>query len=332
MNNMGDYCSLETFLKEVDENREKYKYTNNWLFDPYNRLLCFNFDGRKYIVKRTTIEKGNLEVNNAKILYKYLDSVIINDKKIRIVIPEFISINNDYGYIVSLLYGCDFNQYYYNGENIYNKDDMRKIYIEVNEILDKNDLNYNGFIPRNLIVDDNNIYIIDFEDLNNKDKSIIKINQFISWSYIIDLDVDEVINDKNKNIELDIDLELKKIIDKYYDVYKLAIIAESSYKKNRKMDDIVNVISEYIIYEIELVLDIILYEYCVSNNLFDICEQLYLLVLKVKNMCLFMDSNLIKNTIYSDILNIINSLPTSNASNGLNETIDYAKRKILSLE
>ena len=54
------------------------------------------------------------------------------------------------------------------------------------------------------------MYIIDFEDLNKKSKDIIEITQVISWSYIIDLDIREIISRENNVAIEEVDKEVDK--------------------------------------------------------------------------------------------------------------------------
>lgn len=281
--------SLDLAVKKCDENRKKYKYINNWLFDPQNRLLCFKYKGENYIIKRTTKKKGLLEIENAKKLYGILNSVCISDFNLKIIIPRYIDITQEYGYIISQSYGKDLNQYYYENENNHFGEKFRKVYQEVKKIL-TNNYNYNGFIPRNLIVNKKDLFLIDFEDLNNKPTSVIETTQIIAWSYIINLDIKELLKNDTINTSLDLDNDLQNLLVNYPNISKLAIIAESSYNSNRKIDDIINIVSEYVEYEVELVLDILLYETSEHKLSKLFVQQLYALAEKLKLIALFMDN------------------------------------------
>ena len=320
--------NIRSAINKVDIDRIKYKYINNWLFDPNNRILCFNYNKRNYILKRVTKQKADIEIKNAELLKKYLDNLLIDDYRIRIIIPAFYKINDNYGYLFSELYGRDFNQYYYNDE----KDSLmslENVFYKVKDILHYNKMYYNGFIPRNLILNDKEIYIIDFEDLNKKSENIINTTQVISWSYFVDFNILGICKNMSHYENLKFDKELEEILSNFPNIYQVAIIAESSYNSVRKIDDVINIISEYIIYEVELILDIIMYDYSMHNILCNFEDMLYSLSKKIKILASFYEYDKLKKIVNVDLNNILLKLQNTEISDNLNEAIEYAKRKIL---
>lgn len=257
-----------------------------------------------------------------------LNSVCISDFNLKIIIPRYIDITQEYGYIISQSYGKDLNQYYYENENNHFGEKFRKVYQEVKKIL-TNNYNYNGFIPRNLIVNKKDLFLIDFEDLNNKPTSVIETTQIIAWSYIINLDIKELLKNDTINTSLDLDNDLQNLLVNYPNISKLAIIAESSYNSNRKIDDIINIVSEYVEYEVELVLDILLYETSEHKLSKLFVQQLYALAEKLKLIALFMDNKEVTKKVYNDLLDILSLVQISNQSEKINNVINYGKKKIL---
>lgn len=318
---------MKSALLKIDKERLKYKYINNWLFDPDNKLLSFLFKDNKYIAKRITMQKAKLEIFNSKILKKILNGIMIDKFKINIIVPTFFSINHEYGYLVSRFYGKDLNQIYYEkgGGNL---NFLNDIYVKIQNLLEANHLNYNGFLPRNIILDNNNIYLIDFEDINKKSKLVTVTTQNIAWSYFIDLDVEKIADLLGNEYNINLSSDMKRIVSCYPNIYKLALIAESSYNSYRKLDDIINVLSEYLNYEVELILDIILYEQSVNNISTDIEELLYSLCEKIKLIAPFCEKKCIEKIVNFEINNILIYLQDKISSSQLNDAIIYAKRKI----
>lgn len=322
-------CSkdLDSAISLIDREKEKYKYINNWLFDPENKLLCFLFNDCKYIAKRTTIEKANLEIKNAKILKKILDNVKINSFKVNIIIPTFCEVSSQYGYIVSRFYGNDLNQLYYENKTE-NLVFINEVYLKIKYLLESNHINFNGFLPRNVIFNNNIIYLIDFEDINNKDRLIVETTQSIAWSYFVDLNLKQIATLLGNENNIMLSGDMQKIVSGYPNMYKLALIAESSYNSFKKMDDIINVLSEYVSYEIELILDIILYEKSINSISINIEALLYSLVEKIKIISPFISRNDINKMVKLEIDNIFIYVQNNNCSQQLYDVLAYARKKI----
>ncbi len=206
---------------------------------------------------------------------------------------------------------------------------LENVFYKVKDILHYNKMYYNGFIPRNLILNDKEIYIIDFEDLNKKSENIINTTQVISWSYFVDFNILGICKNMSHYENLKFDKELEEILSNFPNIYQVAIIAESSYNSVRKIDDVINIISEYIIYEVELILDIIMYDYSMHNILCNFEDMLYSLSKKIKILASFYEYDKLKKIVNVDLNNILLKLQNTEISDNLNEAIEYAKRKIL---
>ena len=94
------------------------------------------------------------------------------------------------------------------------------------------------------------------------------------------------------------------------------------------MDDIINVLSEYVSYEIELILDIILYEKSINSISINIEELLYSLVEKIKIISPFISRNDINKMVKLEIDNIFIYVQNNNCSQQLYDVLAYARKKI----
>lgn len=246
--------SLEDAIVKIDKERDKYKYYNNWLSDPKTKILIFNYNKKIYIAKRVSKKNAICEQKNAKLLKNILEKEY-NQYKINI--PMYYPINSKNGYIVEQYYGKDLNQYYYDN----------KPYPKIGNLIEKtyitlhnNNIRYNGFLPRNMIVDKDKIFLIDFEDINQKDEIITETNIKIAWSYFIKSKFCEKIESNIKKDDKFNCFINKSDLSNYPNMHYVALKAESYNGDKIKMDDVINILSNYISYETELLLDIIMYE------------------------------------------------------------------------
>ena len=268
-----DANSFEEAIKYIDNNRKKYKFYNNWLSDGENKILYFKYKTIGYIAKRVNYKKAKIELENAKMLNQLFTQEKINLKYNYIIeTPYYYKINSKYGYLVSKYYGLDLNQLFYSNYDQNNKD-IYSIFKEMYNFFRIHKIRYNGFLPRNIIIDNKKVYLIDFEDINRKSNIAVETNIKIGWSYFIE--------DINLNIESPLEYNdtfsskfiLSNNYKKYKNPYYIALKAEAN--QMFKMDDIINTLSKYISLDTEIFLDVILYEQNNNENKKELQGMLY---------------------------------------------------------
>lgn len=172
---------------------DRYKfYLNSELLDVNDRFRIFRFNNVNYIAKKTDLKNGFNEQNLAKKAYAILNNVKINNFVLKVVLPE-LKIINDESYILTEYKGVSLQ------ECLYSSSQTNLLKLEdINEIVDKfmsMGVLYRGFLPRNTIVKNNNIYLLDWEDVifsNVDDKLTInklcETNFLLNWSYFYDIE------------------------------------------------------------------------------------------------------------------------------------------------
>jgi len=311
--NEVEASTLKDAIENVIDNKELYKYYNNWLFDPKNKLLAFNYDKTDYIIKRISKKQLVAEVKNAKRLKKILDNKKINNYEIKVNVPDVFYVNKKY-YLVTNYYGKDLNQIFYENNYKYNKK-FEETIKELCKILKDKDIIYNGFLPRNIILNDNKMHIIDFEDINTKSLIASETNFKIGWSYFFK-NLNQLTNKLSENDNYD--KLFKKYKFKYENPYQIALKAESKIN-NYKIDDIVNNLSTYIDEYTELLVDILLYELQTNNKEF-LLNSLYALSEKTKVLGL-LKSNKVKKIINNEIIRILKEIEKSEKKDIIKEYI-----------
>lgn len=169
----------------------KYRfYLNSELIDVNNRFRIFKFNNKKYIVKKSSLSSGLEEVELAKKAYKILNNTIISDYKIKVILPKLKEIDNE-AYIISEYKGVSLQECLYtkNINNPLSIIDLKKLLSKFLEL----GILYRGFLPRNTIINNNIIYLLDWEDVifcQEKEKSVInklwETNFLLNWSYFYD--------------------------------------------------------------------------------------------------------------------------------------------------
>ena len=197
----------------------KYNFClNSELIDTDDRFRIIKINNKTYIIKKTTLDKAKKERENALKLKKILNKIIIDGYNIEPVVPLVVDSNQN-GYIVSEYKGYTLQ------ESLYDKRKSKILSFSifskiVNLLLEKRIL-YRGFIPRNIIIKKNTIYLIDFEDIILKDdcdsiklNTQYKTNFILNWQYFYDIqDLDTIMNKYNFSCEDNIEL---LTFEKYY--------------------------------------------------------------------------------------------------------------------
>ena len=140
----------------------------------YAQDLVASWIFEDYIVKKTTKTDGDLEMTLALRAFNALEGIKVNDYTIRIVKPQ-IFYDGDLAYIVTEYMGTSLQEFAY--------DRSKEFSIEIDTLFDLLDLFlsrgvlYRGFLPRNTIVKDKVIYLLDWEDtvFDSNDKLTINL-------------------------------------------------------------------------------------------------------------------------------------------------------------
>ena len=177
----------QSIVIEIFNDTQYRFYLNSELIDVDDRFRMVKLNNKTYIIKKTSVDKAKKEVKNAIILSDRLNKTIIDGYKIKPLIPISI-IDGSNGYIISEYKGCTLQEYLYDKRktNIIPLSVFIKI---VNYLFDKKII-YRGFIPRNVILKNKTIYMIDFEDITFNDNiDPVRLNlQFLTnfilnWQY-----------------------------------------------------------------------------------------------------------------------------------------------------
>ena len=177
----------------------KYKfYLNSELIDVNDRFRIFEYQKKNYIVKKTKKTDGDLEIKLARKAEELLDGLIVDDYTIHIVKPNIYYID-DFAYILTEYMGNSLQECNYSKSN--------DVSINLNTVFDilelflKKGVLYRGFLPRNMVIDKNDIYLLDWEDAIFDDKAesginlLWKTNFILNWSYFFDSNnIEELLN------------------------------------------------------------------------------------------------------------------------------------------
>lgn len=177
----------------------KYKfYLNSELIDVNDRFRIFEYQKKNYIVKKTKKTDGDLEIKLARKAEELLDGLIVDDYTIHIVKPNIYYID-DFAYILTEYMGNSLQECNYSKST--------DVSINLNTIFDilelflKKGVLYRGFLPRNMVIDKNDIYLLDWEDAIFDDKAesginlLWKTNFILNWSYFFDSNnIEELLN------------------------------------------------------------------------------------------------------------------------------------------
>lgn len=216
------FDNMNEIIKYVFKNDEYKFYLNSELIDVNDRFRIFEHENKYYIIKKTSKFDGNLEIKLAKKAAGILDGLKVDDYVIKVIRPT-IYYDEDFSYILTEYMGNSLQEYNYSKQN--------KLSIEINTIIDilKLFLNkgilYRGFLPRNMVVNENVIYLLDWEDATfntnseNKINLLWKTNFILNWSYFYDYKVLE--NELDKYCTLNQEPALLKYEEKFKNMANL---------------------------------------------------------------------------------------------------------------
>lgn len=275
-----DSKSLLEAIGLVNQLPRSFRFKNNWLFDIEQKMYIFKFKNKKIILKRGSLHRINREVENASKLKGLTDKIKIGKKELIVVVPDVYKINTEEGYLFSEYLGPDCNELFYqNIKEVLSAQEVIGIVKELNElsILHKN------LLPRNTIVKNNRIYLIDLENvLFDKDpvrgSLPIKTSVLVGWRNVNQISRNDIESIFPSHAEIQLDSDslneqentfknmLGLINADNSQIRKLCsenIITAASYASEPsliKIDDIFHSLSGILPIEVELLIDFLLGE------------------------------------------------------------------------
>lgn len=329
-----DASSLSESIKIVSKSPAKFKFKNNWLFDIENKIFIFSYKNKNFILKHGSLNKINKEVENATKARSLINKLKIGKKKLIAVVPDVYKINSKNGYLVSEYFGPDCNELFYkHRDRVFSADTVTKIIKNLNRL----SIQYKDFIPRNTIVKDSKIYLIDWENVffgyNSIDSDLqYKTSVIVGWRSInlmtemeiesvfkFQVGYEQVIKYLNQYEET-----FKKMLGLKMDnlqIQKLCygnIIKATDYTNKfslLKIDDVLHFLSGMIPIEVELLVDFILSEdyekesYCLYSRLSNIIK-----IARVKSF-MNIDKSKIKSFISGQVKELLLQKLTSRYAN-----------------
>lgn len=287
-----DASSLLESIKIVSQSPAKFRFKNNWLFDIDKKFFIFSYKNKNFILKHGNINKINKEVENATKTSSLVNKLKIGKKELIAVVPDVYKINSKNGYLVSEYFGPDCNELFYqHSDKIFSADNVTKIIKKFNNL----SIQYKDFIPRNTIVRDSKIYLIDWEKVIFDNNSISKDLQYktsilVGWkhvSHITEMEIESVFKFQAGSEQV------IKYLNPYEEAFKNMlglkmdnlqiqklcyenVIKATNYTNKfslLKIDDVLHFLSGTIPIEVEILIDFILAEdyekesYCLYSKL-----------------------------------------------------------------
>lgn len=317
-----DAGSLTDAIKIVSKSPKKFRFNNNWIFDIQKKIFIFSYNKERFILKHGNTYKINKEIENTTKARSLLNKTKIGSRELMVVVPEIYKINSKNSYLVSKYFGPDCNELFYQYlQELLTKEDIIQIIKKINEL----SINYKDFIPRNTIVKNNKIYLIDWENtiFNNESlgKDLLsKTSIFTSWRQIIYLTKKEFdsIYQVQKELKEDIFLseyegifkEISGSVNKSSSQIQILcyenVIKSTDYTHKHsliKIDDILHSISGILPIEVEMLLDVILSGGGEKQNEFLFIKLSN--IIKVARTMSYMDMNNVKLFIGEEIKKIL---------------------------
>lgn len=334
--------SILDVIKFVNQFPEKYFFKNNWIFDIKKKIYIFSHNNKIIILKKWNIRKLKKEIEIASRAKQLISGIKTKSRELIVVVPNLCKVNKQIGYIFSEYIGPDCNELFYQHENInFCKEDLLNIIRELNN----HSILYKGLLPRNMIIRNDKVYLIDWEStvINENIENIFlqyKASLLVGWKYfneITELDIEWIFSHTIK-VEQSI-----SYLNKYEDTYKNMlglvdlgnnniqklcyenIINLTNYEKwfsLLKLDDILHFLSEVLPIEIEVLIDFILSKEC-EQWFFDLYVKLSNII-KIARMKSFMgiSSKQLKYFINEQIRNlIIDKLTNEHSELWINQAI-----------
>lgn len=267
---------IDIIAKVFNDTQYRF-YLNSELIDINDRFRIFQYRGKNYIAKKSRKKDGDSEIKNAKKAEKILNGITVDNYTINIVKPDIYYIGN-FAYIITEYMGNSLQ------ECNYSKSFPVSICLEtifkILKIFVKKGVLYRGFLPRNMVINKDNIYLLDWEDAVFDDKVenginlLWKTNFILNWSYFFDFDILEKLLNKYSTTDnqepplLKYEKNFKSIANLNYGVtdlrkciFKTVIESEKKIKENTSYfiippNDLAHLISDLFNSDIDVLFDI----------------------------------------------------------------------------
>ncbi len=258
-------------------------YLNSELIDINNRFRVFNFDGVNYLIKKSNKKDAFAEVDNAIRVKSSISGENIYGYEIDIVVPQLID-DGDECFLITEYLGHSVQEVLYTNQR-QSSINMSTL-SELLKLFDRRQILYRGLLPRNMIIKNNTIHLIDWEDVVIKNKPIemyynlqFKTNFVLNWGYIFPKEqLVDLINSMNID-KVQIEPPLNKYEEVYYRcfsmetiqgirdlIYKIVLSAEKPYFKDVEIltekfvilpNDMAHLISDLFTNEIDVLFDML---------------------------------------------------------------------------
>lgn len=156
------------------------------MIDVNNTFRIIEYCNELYILKRTSFTKGKKEVENAKRAFECIgEDCIVSNLNIHVVVPKIFN-DEDCMYLVTKYYGYTMQSNLY--VNIKTDVSLSTI-LQIQKMMYEKGILHRGFLPRNLILKDRDLYLIDWEDAiffdsdNVENNLLCETNFVINWAY-----------------------------------------------------------------------------------------------------------------------------------------------------
>lgn len=165
-------------------------FQNNWLVGVDNKLFTFSDGNRKFFVKVVDSIQARKETSNARRASQILTNCFVGEFSVKVIVPNKVGVAEQGKMaLISPFLGKDLNELSYIGEK--NKMPLSHFLKAIELFIDKG-IRFDGFLPRNIFIIDNDLYLIDWEDASFPDKEAIGfdylwyINALLNWGYLFD--------------------------------------------------------------------------------------------------------------------------------------------------
>ncbi|MBQ6546696.1 MAG: hypothetical protein IJL74_01705 [Bacilli bacterium] len=185
--------SIEDAIIKTYSCNEYNFYLNSELIDVNNRFRIFNFNGIDYICKKSNLKDTKNEIKLASKAQSLIDNTKVDNYTVKVIMPKVFEIDGDC-YIVTEFKGDSLQELSYHNANT--KLFTEETLFNILDRLMKVGIVYRGFLPRNTILKDNVIYLLDWEDtilfpnVNETGINILWLTNFLlNWSYLYDASI-----------------------------------------------------------------------------------------------------------------------------------------------
>lgn len=270
--------SLDQAITIAEADPTTFGFQNKWLIDLDDRIKYFSYADLDIVTKRSSASKADDESVRAHTAESLLRGHFIGSCAVMASVPEVITPGGDLNasYLVSEYLGPDMNEQYYSGKEPALK--VEDLFSLVGLLADKG-ISFDGLLPRNTIVTDGGVRVIDWEGARFHGQpyppsQLARTGLAISWSYIYGSDVvSELelilpINDSAEIKTTDYERMIADLTGYEFDTSKIrrlscstAVSAEAHRGQRSllyKLDDAFHVIGEQLPVGIEVLMDMLL--------------------------------------------------------------------------